>query len=406
MLTTTTIKKGYKQTELGVIPTDWYVKTINEAFNVCNKLRLPISEDARKSMQGKYPYYGPTKIQDYLNEYRVDGEYALIGEDGDHFLKWGEMPMTQIVYGQFNVNNHAHLISGKNNIALTKWFYYFFQHRDITQHLSRQGAGRYKLSKSTLIKIQCVIPSTTYEQTAICGVLYDIDELIEQLEKIISKKKDIKQGMMQQLLTGKKRLPGFRGKWKMKQLGEIAEMSSGGTPLTSNHSYYGGQIPWVVIADMTRIKKYLFNTDKSITEAGVANSSAKLFKKGTLLFAMYASIGKCAIAMVDVTCNQAILGISTKNMEIDFLYYHLASNELKFLQMGQTGTQNNLNKEIVRNLMIPYPSLPEQAAIATVLSDMDMEIEKIEQRKDKYTKIKQGMMQQLLTGNIRIYDNK
>jgi type I restriction enzyme S subunit len=252
-----------------------------------------------------------------------------------------------------------------------------------------------------LEKLRIPLPPKV-EQSAIATTLSDADSLIEKLEKLIEKKKNIKQGAMQELLTGKKRLPGFSGEWKVKKLGDVADMFSGGTPLTSNNSYYGGQIPWVVIADMTRIKKYLFNTEKNITELGLKNSSARLFKKGTLLFAMYASIGKCAIAKVDVACNQAILGINAKEIDTEFLYYYLAFNEQKFLQMGQAGTQNNLNKEIVQNLDIPYPFIEEQTAVATILSDMDTEIECLEQKRDKYTMVKQGMMQNLLTGKIRL----
>jgi type I restriction enzyme S subunit len=105
---------------------------------------------------------------------------------------------------------------------------------------------------------------------------------------------------------------------------------------------------------------------------------------------------------VDVTCNQAILGINTTKIDTEFLYYYLAFNEQKFLQMGQTGTQNNLNKEIVQNLDIPYPQPKEQSAIAQVLLDMDVEIEELEQKRDKYKQIRVGMMQQLLTGMIRL----
>ena len=141
------LKPGYKHTEVGIIPEHWEVKTIGDAFDICNHLRYPISQDDRKKIPGEYPYYGPTKAQDFINEYRVEGEYALIGEDGDHFLKWRDAQMTLLVKGKFNVNNHAHLVKGVNN--LTSWFFYYFQHRDITSYLTRQGAGRYKLNKST-----------------------------------------------------------------------------------------------------------------------------------------------------------------------------------------------------------------------------------------------------------------
>ena len=225
------IPKGYKQTEVGVIPEDWVVKPVSEAFQICNNLRLPISQKVREKMAGPYPYYGPTNIQGYINEYRVEGEYSLIGEDGDHFLKWRETSMTFLVNGKFNVNNHAHLIKGFDN--LTSWFYYYFAHKDITQYLTRQGAGRYKLTKNTLTQIPCALPPTKAEQTAIAAALSDADAFISILEKLIAKKCNIKQGAMQELLTGKKRLPGFSGKWEVKKLGEIAIFFSGGTPSTS-----------------------------------------------------------------------------------------------------------------------------------------------------------------------------
>jgi type I restriction enzyme, S subunit len=111
------VPKGYKQTEVGIIPEDWEVKPVGKAFEIRNNLRLPISRDVRASMQGTYPYYGPTSIQGHINEYRIEGEHALIGEDGDHFLKWRDTSMTLLVNGKFNVNNHAHIIRGVDNLT-------------------------------------------------------------------------------------------------------------------------------------------------------------------------------------------------------------------------------------------------------------------------------------------------
>jgi type I restriction enzyme, S subunit len=218
------VKPGYKQTEVGVIPEDWDVKTIGDSFEICNHLRFPISETARKKIVGPYPYFGPTSIQGYINEYRLDGEYALIGEDGDHFLKWRYMPMTLLVSGKFNVNNHAHIIKGLNNS--TTWFYYFFSNKDLTQFLTRQGAGRYKLTKRSLMDIPCALPPLP-EQHAIAAALSDVDALITALDRLIAKKRDIKQAAMQELLTGKRRLPGFSGEWEVKKLEELAEIRSG-----------------------------------------------------------------------------------------------------------------------------------------------------------------------------------
>ena len=133
------------------------------------------------------------------------------------------------------------------------------------------------------------------------------------------------------------------------------------------------------------------------------NSSAKLFDSGTLLFAMYASVGKCCITKINLSCNQAILGIKVNEIDIDFLYYFLSFHEKDFLKKVQTGTQSNLNKGIVENLDILHPSnLKEQKAIGQILSDMDSEIEQLEKQLEKYTNLKQAMMQKLLTGEIRL----
>jgi type I restriction enzyme S subunit len=155
-------------------------------------------------MAGEYPYYGPTAIQGWIAEYRVDGEYALIGEDGDHFLKWQTNPMTSLVQGKFNVNNHAHLVRGTKNA--TSWFYWSFAHRDLTQFLTRQGAGRYKLTKAVLERIPCALPAKRIEQESIAEALSDMGAGIAALESKLTKARQLKQGMMQNLLTGKIRL--------------------------------------------------------------------------------------------------------------------------------------------------------------------------------------------------------
>jgi type I restriction enzyme S subunit len=127
-------RPAYKQTEVGVIPEDWDVRAVGDAFEIRNQLRQPISQSVRERMVGAYPYYGPTSVQGWINEYRIEGEHALIGEDGDHFLKWRDQTMTLLVTGRFNVNNHAHIVRGINN--LTSWFYWFFANRDITSYLA------------------------------------------------------------------------------------------------------------------------------------------------------------------------------------------------------------------------------------------------------------------------------
>lgn len=202
-------------------------------------------------------------------------------------------------------------------------------------------------------------------------------------------------------------MPGFSGEWMVKLLGELADMRSGGTPLSSDSALYGGGIPWVSIADMTSVGRVIETTEKTLTALGLERSAAQLFPEGTVLYAMYASLGECCIAGVPVTTSQAILGIRPKQHLIsEFLYYLLIFMKTTARTFGQHGTQANLNKSIVQNFPIALPSRDEQMAIAAVLSDMGAEIDALQAKLDKARQIKQGMMQELLTGRIRLIKAK
>ncbi|MFZ6724315.1 restriction endonuclease subunit S [Undibacterium sp. MH2W] len=131
--------------------------SLADCCEIANNLRKPINKEERQKLKGDYPYYGPTSIIDYISEYRIEGKYVLIGEDGDHFLKYATWYMTQYATGKFNVNNHAHILKGTDR-CLTKWLYYTFQHRNIIPYLTKQGATRYKLNKDSLSNIPIIVP--------------------------------------------------------------------------------------------------------------------------------------------------------------------------------------------------------------------------------------------------------
>jgi type I restriction enzyme S subunit len=194
----------FKASPLGEIPESWEVSSIDDACQIHNNLRKPISSEERRKIKGTYPYYGPTGIVDYIDSYLIDGQYVLIGEDGDHFLKYNRWPMTQLISGKANVNNHAHVLKGKGNCS-TEWVYWYFKHRDIIRHLTRQGAGRYKLTKATLLTLKMVIPSQI-EQAKIISIFFSIEEKLSILQEKKSEYTQLKKGLMQQLLTGKIRV--------------------------------------------------------------------------------------------------------------------------------------------------------------------------------------------------------
>ena len=239
------------------------------------------------------------------------------------------------------------------------------------------------------------------EQHAIADALNDVDSLITSLDNLIAKKRDIKQATMQQLLTGKMRLPGFSEEWEAKKLGERCEFYSGGTPNTSITSYYGGSISWITSSDLNkgRIKE----VEGRITKQGFENSSAQMVKKGTLLLALYgATAGVAAITEVDAAINQAVLAIIPHKDNPEFLFQKLTLLKDWLIKTYTQGGQPNLSGQIVKSIELSLPSKEEQTAIATVLSDMDAEIAALEQKRDKTSVLKQGMMQELLTGKTRL----
>jgi type I restriction enzyme S subunit len=203
---------------------------------------------------------------------------------------------------------------------------------------------------------------------------------------------------VEESLIPKLRFSEFRGSqpWKSDLLGNLAEMRSGGTPLSSVPEYYDGDIPWVSIADMTKAGKYITSTGRNLTRAGLENCSAQIFPVGTVMYAMYASIGECSITELPLCSSQAILGISPSDSLFNqYLYYYLILLKPKVKSLGQHGTQANLNKSIVQNLRFPLPTLPEQQKIADCLSSLD-ELIAAQSRKVELLKThKKGLMQQL-----------
>lgn len=194
----------FTQTELGKIPVDWTFTSVGACCSIRDDLRKPLNKDERAKMQGPYPYYGPTKALDSISEYRLEGTYALIGEDGDHFLKFDRWSMTQLVSGKFNVNNHAHVIAGSESCSAA-WFALFFRHRDLRPVLTRQGANRYKLRKSTLDSLPIALPPLS-EQKSICAIVHSMDNAELQGLADLDGLKVVRDALASRLLTGKLRV--------------------------------------------------------------------------------------------------------------------------------------------------------------------------------------------------------
>lgn len=410
------VPPGYKRTEVGVIPQDWTVRTIAEVASVKTGPFGSALHERDYVQDGT-----PIITVEHLSELGVVHENLPCVSDSDRArLKNYGLRQNDIVFSRVGSVDRNSLISKaedgwlfsgrllrirvSNASAYPPFLSYYFHFEPFKQRVREVAVGQTMASLNTQIlnSIKIVLP-TPAEQRAIAEALSDVDGLLGTLEALIAKKRAIKQAAMQQLLTGKTRLPGFSGAWETKRLGNLAEMASGGTPKSTVAAYYGGNIPWVSIVDMTQGGKLITQTERNLSELGFSQSTARMYPAGTILYAMYASLGECSIAGVELCSSQAILGISTgRALDSEFLYYWLTAIKATVKELGQQGTQANLNKGMVQGFQISLPSIEEQSAIATVLSDMDAEIAALEARRDKSRALKQGMMQQLLTGRVRL----
>ncbi len=264
-----------------------------------------------------------------------------------------------------------------------------------------------KINRMELAEYRIAIPTTLPEQEAIASALSDADALIESLEQLIAKKRLVKQGAMQELLTGKKRLPGFKGEWEESQLGNIGVFLKG-RGIKKDEVVPEG-FPCIRYGEIyTHHNEYLKVFNSFITSE-TAKQSQRIYK-GDLLFAgsgeTAEEIGKCI----------AFLGDDEAYAGGDIVIFRPSRQDSKFLgflmnhstitsqkaRMGQGDAVVHISARNLSCLKLSLPPLPEQAAIAAVLSDMDAEIAALEDKLAKHRQVKQGMMQELLTGRIRL----
>ena len=397
------IPSGYKQTEIGVIPADWDVKRLGDIVQFNNgKAHERFIDD-----KGDYIVVNSKFISTAGEVFKNSFENLSPLSDGDIAMVMSDIPNGKALAkcffieknGKYTLNQR--ICAFKSNGSDSLYLFYKLNRNKYFLDFD-SGVGQTNLKKSEVLDCPVALPADKKEQTSIATALSDADILIKKLEKLIEKKKNIRLGSMQELLTGKRRLAGFSGKWKIKKLGEVANVIGGGTPTTSVIYYWNGDINWFTPTEIG-IDKYVYESRRKITIEGLKNSSAKILDEGTILLTSRAGIGDLAILKVKASTNQGFQSLVPINdTDSEFLYYLMLTKKDALLEKASGSTFLEISPNNVRAIELMMPEPTEQIAIATVLSDMDTEIEKLESQLTKYQNIKQGMMQTLLTGKIRL----
>ena len=394
------LKPGYKQTEVGVIPEDW------EAVNI---------GDIAEFANGK-PYESEVTPNGAHNLVTLDS----IGIDGqlknehkridflDNSLQKDDVVIILSDLAHGNLLGLCDLIPSDDAYVLNQRVgrlraipntdpQYMRLQINFRQSFFKkrgQGTSQRHIYKRDIAELQIPFPRLP-EQQAIAAALSDVDALISALDKLIAKKRDIKQAAMQQLLTGKKRLPGFSGEWEVKKLGEIVQINMGQSPDSKNYNHKGIGIPLIQgNADIENRKSIRRVWTTQIT---------KVCDEGDLILTVRAPVGSIGIASEYSCLGRGVCSLKPINYDVGFLFHSLvfAESQWRTLEQGSTFTSAN-SAQIAEFPLLVTESIEEQIVIATILSDVDAEIAALEQKRDKTRALKQGTMQELLTGRIRL----
>ncbi len=438
------IKQGYKQTDIGVIPEDWEVKLVGEIYDLLCGFAFSgtdiLNSGAHRLLRGINITEGEIRHNNdidrffnndvsSLNKYFLEIDDLVIGMDGSKVGKNSAL-ITQKDKGALLVQRVARLKSIGKKVS-TSYLYLFINYLFFTKYVDglKTNSAIPHISAKDIKSFLIPIPQTCTEQTAIATALSDVDNLIATLGKKITKKQQIKQGAMQQLLTGKKRLPGFSGRckykhtefglipedWEVKRADEIFRSLSTAT-YTRAELGTEGEIQCLHYGDIhslfNEFVDFSYIELPKVIEKRVKNYS--LLQDGDIVMADASEdyVGLCkSVEIKNIRNKKAISGLHTillreKNSvyENGFKGYLFLIPEVRkqLIELATGMKVYGVSKKNLGQVLLPIPSKPEQITIAQILTDMANEISQLEGDRNKYERIKAGMMQQLLTGKIRL----
>ncbi len=424
------LPKGYKKSEIGVIPEDWEVKPLDVLITSLDAGVSVNSVDRERDVFGHDKHILKTSCV-IKGKFVAEECKAIVPRD-IHRAKLNPRK-DSIVISRMNtpalVGECGYIDQDYRNLFLpdrlwmtrhdsqlphsVRWLAYILCspifNRVIKESATGTSGSMKNISKGSLLAVRIPFPPSKTEQEAIAEALSDADAMIESLEQLITKKRQIKQGAMQELLAGKKRLPGFGGKWRTRLLGEvITHCSSGATPYRGRSDYYKGKVKWITSGELNY--NLITETLEHISDEAKLKTNLKIHPVGTFLMAITGleaagTRGACGIVGSPASTNQSCMAIyPSSELKAEYLYHYyvLRGNDLA-LRFCQGTKQQSYTAKLVKLLPITLPpKVEEQTAIATILSDMDAEIAALEGKLTKAQMIKQGMMQELLTGKVRL----
>ena len=381
------VKAGYKQTEVGVIPEGWEVKRLGTVIAIRNAKVNTFGADVASfcveleqvgQNSGQIDGHSDARARQSV-KYRFDQGDVLFGRLRPYLRKfwWADRE------GVCSTEIWPFIpVDGQ----LTSGFLFQTVQTDTFIQAANSSYGTHmpRADWSALTQFEILVPGDLAEQTAIATALSDVDGLLGGLDRLIAKKRDLKQAAMQQLLTGQTRLPGFRGEWEVKRLGDVVQIKKG--QLITSSTLKPGDIP--VIAGGKQPAYY--------------HASANRFGRTVTISASGASAGYVALYDEPIFASDCSTISESESYCLAFVFYQLLCKQQVIYKAQTGGAQPHIHAKDLNPIPFAFPPLPEQTAIASVLTEMDAERAGLEQRREKTRALKQAMMQELLTGRTRL----
>jgi len=354
---------------------------------------------------GSIPVYGANGLMGYTNKSLIKEDRILIigrvGASGEVHLATGEIWVSDnAIYGE---------AIDKSKIDIL-FIFYLLRFKDLTRLATK---STHPIINQTILNNLSIPLPPLPEQKKIAEILSTVDEAIEVTDKEIEKAERLKRGLMQELLTKgightkfkKTEVGTIPEEWEVMKLRNVTEkFISGGTPSTKEKRFWDGRIPWISSSHMEGL--YILTGEKFISKEGLKESATNMIPSGNVIIATRVGIGKVAVNKIDVAINQDLTGLILKKQKIvpDFLVWYLLSpiSQLKLKSITRGTTIKGIARVDLQRVKLPLPPLPEQQKIAEILSSVDDFIESLRARREKLVKLKQGLMEDLLTGKRRV----
>lgn len=398
-----------------LVPDGWGISNISKTCDVLDSKRIPLNSQERALRKGDYPYYGANGVQGYIDDFIFEGEHVLLAEDGGNFDQWQSRAISYLVSGKFWVNNHAHILKAKVGHE-TKFIHYSLVHKNILKHIN--GGTRAKLNQADMRDISILLPPLP-EQQKIAKILTSVDEVIEKTQAQIDKLKDLKTGMMQELLTSGIGHTEFKDspvgriptEWEVDTL---INLSSNGinNGIFNDPKKVGKGYKLINVVEMYK------GFGVEVKTLKLQDCSEKIFNKnkveyGDVFFTRSSlkleGIAFCNINLShddDITYDGHLMRVRPDSSRVlpKYLAYYCLSDFARksFMANAKHSTMTTIGQADIAPLSVSLPPLEEQEQIIKHLDSVESNIRMKNSKLEHNKRIKKALMQDLLTGKVRV----